>query len=562
MLDPYFSATKVKWILDNVEGARARAERGELAFGTVDSWLIWHLTSGHKHVTDVTNASRTLLFNIVKGEWDPEMLKLFGVPESMLPEVGWSSERVGEVTTTLGLGGVAIAGIAGDQQAALFGQLCWNAGEAKNTYGTGCFLLQNIGTEFVRSRHKLITTVAASAQKRLEYALEGSIFIGGAVVQWLRDNLKLIGASAEVEALAASVPDTGGVVFVPAFVGLGAPHWDAHAAGMLIGLRRDTGPGQIARAALEAIAFQVADVLEAVHSETGAPLKELRVDGGAAVNDLLMQFQADVLGVPVVRPRVTETTALGAAYLAGLATGFWASADALRAERKGDVRFEPKMARGSGPSGAGAGKRPWSGQRGGPPNRCVGRPCGLFAELQRLADLLVPAFQRLFEFEHEFAGVGAVDEAVIEAEAEVLHGANGDGVVAFGVGEHGGLFAQAADGEDGRLGLVDDGHAELAAKGAGVGEREGGSADFVGRELFGAGAEGEIGDGAGEIGEAALLGLADDGHDEAPVERDGDAEMDVLVVADGEAVAVFSSEALTMGKRRSAATAAAAMKGM
>jgi glycerol kinase len=346
VLDPYFSATKVKWILDHVEGARARAERGELAFGTVDSWLVWHLTSGHKHVTDVTNASRTLLFNVVKGEWDKEMLRLFGIPESMLPEVAWSSERVGEVTTTLGLGGVAIAGIAGDQQAALFGQLCWSAGEAKNTYGTGCFLLQNIGTEFMRSKHKLITTVAASAQKRLEYALEGSIFIGGAVVQWLRDNLKLIARSGEVEALAASVADAGGVVFVPAFVGLGAPHWDAHAAGMLIGLRRDTGPGHIARAALEAIAFQVADVLEAVHSETGEPLHELRVDGGAAVNDLLMQFQADVLGVPVVRPRVTETTALGAAYLAGLATGFWASPDGLRAERKGDVRFEPKMAPG------------------------------------------------------------------------------------------------------------------------------------------------------------------------------------------------------------------------
>ncbi|MGA2570811.1 MAG: glycerol kinase GlpK [Terracidiphilus sp.] len=343
VLDPYFSATKVKWILDHVEGAQARAERGELAFGTVDSWLVWHLTSGHKHVTDVTNASRTLLFNVVKGEWDAELLKLFGIPESMLPEVAWSSQHVGEVTTTLGLGGVPIAGIAGDQQAALFGQLCWSAGEAKNTYGTGCFLLQNIGTEFMRSRHRLITTVAASAQKRLEYAFEGSIFIGGAVVQWLRDNLKLIGSSAEVEALAASVPDTNGVVFVPAFVGLGAPHWDAHAAGMLIGLRRDTGPGHIARAALEAIAFQVADVLEAVHSETGAPLTALRVDGGAAVNDLLMQFQADVLGVPVVRPRVTETTALGAAYLAGLATGFWASPDALRAERKGDVRFEPKM---------------------------------------------------------------------------------------------------------------------------------------------------------------------------------------------------------------------------
>jgi glycerol kinase len=350
VLDPYFSATKVRWILDNVPGARARAERGELAFGTVDSWLVWHLTSGMRHVTDVTNASRTLLYNIVKGEWDDELLRIFGVPANMLPKVVWSSDHIGDVTTSLGLGGVAIAGIAGDQQAALFGQLCWKAGEAKNTYGTGCFLLQNIGTGrngdgtgFVRSKHKLITTLAASAQKRLEYALEGSIFIGGAVVQWLRDNLRLIGSSAEVEALARSVPDTGGVVFVPAFVGLGAPHWDPHAGGLVIGLRRDTKPGHIARAALESIAFQVADVLEAVQSETGTPLGALRVDGGAAVNDLMMQFQADVLGVPVVRPRVTETTALGAAYLAGLATGFWASPDALRAKRQGDVRFEPRM---------------------------------------------------------------------------------------------------------------------------------------------------------------------------------------------------------------------------
>lgn len=342
VLDPYFSATKVEWILDNVAGARACAERGELAFGTVDSWLIWHLTSGQRHVTDVTNASRTLLFNIVKGAWDPELLGIFGIPGSMLPEVVWSSERVGEVTTTLGLGGASIAGIAGDQQAALFGQLCWGAGEAKNTYGTGCFLLQNIGSTFARSKHRLITTVAASAGKRLEYALEGSIFIGGAVVQWLRDNLKLIGSSGDVEALAASVPDTGGVVFVPAFVGLGAPHWDAHAGGLLIGLRRDTKPGHIARAALESIAFQVADVLKAVESET-TPLAALRVDGGASVNNLLMQFQADLLGVPVVRPQVTETTALGAAYLAGLATGFWAGPAELRVKRQGDVRFEPKM---------------------------------------------------------------------------------------------------------------------------------------------------------------------------------------------------------------------------
>jgi glycerol kinase len=345
VIDPYFSATKIKWILDSVAGARERAGRGELAFGTVDSWLIWHLTSGNRHVTDVTNASRTLLFNVVEGKWDPELLRIFGVPESMLPDVVWSSERVGEVTTTLGLGGVAIAGIAGDQQAALFGQLCWQPGDAKNTYGTGCFLLQNIGTKFVRSKHKLITTIAASAQQRLEYALEGSIFIGGAVVQWLRDNLRLIGASAEVEALAAGEKDAGGLMFVPAFVGLGAPHWDPHAGGLLIGLRRDTRPGHIARAALESIAFQVADVLEAVHSETSEPLAALRVDGGAAVNDLLMQFQADLLGVPVVRPRVTETTALGAAYLAGLATGFWHSTDDLKSSRQGDTRFEPKMNR-------------------------------------------------------------------------------------------------------------------------------------------------------------------------------------------------------------------------
>jgi len=344
VIDPYFSATKLKWILDNVPGARTQAERGQLAFGTVDSWLIWKMTSGKYHVTDMTNASRTMLFKIVGGDWDQELLRIFDIPDSLLPRVAWSSERVGEVTTTLGLGGAMIAGIAGDQQAALFGQLCWNAGEAKNTYGTGCFLLQNIGTQFVRSKHRLITTLAASAERRLEYALEGSIFIGGAVVQWLRDNMRFIGSSAEVGTLARAVKDSGGVVFVPAFVGLGAPHWDPHAGGLIIGLRRDTTPAHIARAALESIAFQVADVLEAVHGEINTPLGALRVDGGAAVNDLLMQFQADVLGVPVVRPRVTETTALGAAYLAGLAVGFWAGPDDLRSKRKGDVRFEPRMA--------------------------------------------------------------------------------------------------------------------------------------------------------------------------------------------------------------------------
>jgi glycerol kinase len=353
VLDPYFSATKIAWILDNVAGARAQAEAGKLAAGTVDSWLIWHLTSGGSstpvHVTDQTNASRTLLYNIVEGRWDEDLLKLFNIPASILPEVRWSSEKIAEVNTSLGLGGIPIAGIAGDQQAALFGQLCFSPGEAKNTYGTGCFLLQNIGTGFLQSKNRLITTLAASANKKLEYALEGSIFIGGAVVQWLRDNLKLINSSAEVELLAASVPDTDGVVFVPAFVGLGAPHWDPHASGLIIGLRRSTQPGHIARAALESIAFQVADALEAMQQDsaagTGASLPALRVDGGAAVNDLMMQFQADVLGVPVIRPQVTETTALGAAYLAGLATGFWSDPAELRTQRQNDVRFEPKLAR-------------------------------------------------------------------------------------------------------------------------------------------------------------------------------------------------------------------------
>ena len=351
VLDPYFSATKLAWILDNVPGARKQAEAGNLAMGTIDSWLIWHLTGGEGHtavhVTDQTNASRTLLYNIVEGRWDEELLKLFNIPESILPEVRWSSERIGTVTTSHGLEGIPIAGIAGDQQAALFGQLCFQPGEAKNTYGTGCFLLQNVGTKFLQSENRLITTLAASADRRLEYALEGSIFIGGAVVQWLRDNLKLISSSSEVEALAATVPDTDGVVFVPAFVGLGAPHWDPHASGLIIGLRRSTQPGHIARAALESIAFQVADVLEAMQKDSasgaGTHLPSLRVDGGAAVNDLMMQFQACVLGVPVIRPQVTETTALGAAYLAGLATGFWGSAEDLRAQRQKDTRFEPKL---------------------------------------------------------------------------------------------------------------------------------------------------------------------------------------------------------------------------
>ena len=351
VLDPYFSATKAAWILDHVPGARARAEAGELAMGTIDTWLIWNLTNGGDgsavHVTDQTNASRTLLYNIVKGAWDEDLLKLFRIPAAILPEVKWSSEVVGKVNTTHGLGGIPIAGIAGDQQAALFGQLCFSAGEAKNTYGTGCFLLQNVGHTFLESKNRLITTLAASADRKLEYALEGSIFIGGAVVQWLRDNLRIIHASSDVEALAASVPDSNGVVFVPAFVGLGAPYWDPHASGTLIGLGRGTQPGHIARAALEAVAFQVADALEAMQQDSasgaGTRLSSLRVDGGAAVNNLMMQFQADILGVPVVRPRVTETTALGAAYLAGLATGFWAGPEDLRAQRQSDTRFEPGL---------------------------------------------------------------------------------------------------------------------------------------------------------------------------------------------------------------------------
>ncbi len=341
LIDPYFSSSKIAWILENVSGARQKAEAGKLAFGTVDSWLIWNLTSGKKHVTDRTNASRTMLYNIVEDKWDEDLLKLFGIPQSMMPEVVWSSQRIGQVTTSLGLETTEIAGIAGDQQAALFGQLCVHPGDAKNTYGTGCFLLQNIGTKFVLSEKRLITTLICSLDKQLEYALEGSIFIGGAVVQWLRDSLHLIQRSSEVNALASTVEDSDGVVLVPAFVGLGAPYWDPYATGLLIGLRRGTKPGHIARAAEESIAFQVADVIEAMDAETKCPFKELRVDGGAAVDDLLMQFQADLLGVPVIRPAVNETTALGAAYLAGLAVGFWNSPEEIRKLRAADTRYEP-----------------------------------------------------------------------------------------------------------------------------------------------------------------------------------------------------------------------------
>lgn len=346
LLSPYFSATKVAWILDNVPGARASAEAGKLAFGTVDSWLVWNLTSGKRHITDRTNASRTLLYNIVEDRWDADLLKIFNIPASVMPEVVWSSEQVGEVSTTLGLEDVQIAGIAGDQQSALFGQLCVTPGSAKNTYGTGCFLLQNIGTEFVLSEDRLITTMICSAEKKVEYAFEGSIFIGGAVVQWLRDNMKMFRTSAEVEALAASVPDSDGVVFVPAFTGLGAPYWDAHARGLIIGLQRGTQTGHIARAAIESIAFQVTDVLRIMNAGSKDPFTELRVDGGAAANDLLMQFQADLLGLPVRRPATLETTALGAAYLAGLASGFWSGVPELQQHRAQDTIFEPNADRG------------------------------------------------------------------------------------------------------------------------------------------------------------------------------------------------------------------------
>ncbi len=345
VIDAYFSGSKIRWILDHVPGARARAEAGKLAFGTVDSWLVWKLTSGAVHITDVTNASRTMLFNINTLAWDDELLALLGVPASMLPEVRASSEVYGQVSTSLGVAEVPIAGIAGDQQSALFGQMCVSPGLTKNTYGTGCFLLQNTGTRPVASANRLVTTVAWKIGDRTEYALEGSVFIGGAVVQWLRDGLGLIPRSADVEALAASVEDNGGVYLVPAFAGLGAPHWDPYARGLIVGITRGTTSGHVARAALESIAYQVDDLLEAVSRDSGIRLAELRVDGGASTNDGLMQFQADLLGVPVVRPEVTETTALGAAYLAGLAVGFWKSPAEIAGQWRVDRRFEPSMPR-------------------------------------------------------------------------------------------------------------------------------------------------------------------------------------------------------------------------
>ena len=341
VIDAYFSATKVQWILQNVKGARAKAKAGTLAFGTVDSWLVWNLTGGKVHVTDASNASRTMLYNIVKGDWDDELLAIFGVPRSMLPEVRSSSEVYGE--TSLFGGSIPIAGIAGDQQAALFGQVCTKPGMVKNTYGTGCFMLMNTGTKPIASKNNLLTTVAWRIGDRTEYALEGSIFIAGAVVQWLRDGLEMIRTSADVEALAASVPDTGGVYLVPAFAGLGAPHWDQYARGTMVGLTRGTTKAHIARAALEGIALQVMDVLKAMEADSGIKLAELRVDGGASANDLLMQLQADLLNVPVVRPKVAETTALGAAYLAGLAVGYWKNQADIGRQWQVDKRFKPKM---------------------------------------------------------------------------------------------------------------------------------------------------------------------------------------------------------------------------
>ncbi|MEX2171578.1 MAG: glycerol kinase GlpK [Pirellulales bacterium] len=343
LFDPYFSGTKFAWILEHVPGARLKAESGELACGTIDSWLLYNLTGGQLHVTDVSNASRTLLLNIHTCQWDDELLECLGVPRAMLPEVRSSSEVYGEVSASAALNGVPLAGIAGDQQAALFGQACYERGAAKNTYGTGCFALVNTGEQAVASQHKLLTTVAWRIGNQTEYALEGSVFVGGAVVRWLRDELKLIKSSEEVEQLAASVPDSGGVYLVPAFAGLGAPYWDPYARGTIVGMTLGTSNAHLARAAVDSIALQTADLIDAMRLDSGSPIAELRVDGGASVNDAMLQFQADILQVPVVRPKVTETTALGAAYLAGLAAGVWKSRDEIARKWQVDRRFEPQM---------------------------------------------------------------------------------------------------------------------------------------------------------------------------------------------------------------------------
>ena len=341
IIDAYFSATKIKWILDNVPGARERANNGKLLFGTVDTWLIWRLTRGEVHVTDVSNASRTMLFNINTLQWDDELLKMFDIPRSMMPEVRSSSEIYGHTKTTIFAHKVPIAGIAGDQQAALFGQMCIEPGMVKNTYGTGCFLLMNSGDKPIISQNNLITTVAWKIGDKVNYALEGSIFVGGSVVQWLRDGLGVIKSSSEVEELASRVPDTNGVYFVPALTGLGAPWWDQYARGTIVGISRGTTTAHIARAAIEGIAFQTMDITAAMSRDAGLPLRELKVDGGASRNNLLMQFQADILGTRVIRPRVVETTALGAAYLAGLAVGYWSSVEQIRKQWHVDRIFEP-----------------------------------------------------------------------------------------------------------------------------------------------------------------------------------------------------------------------------
>ncbi len=343
VVDAYFSGTKIRWLLDNVAGAREKASRGELAFGTIDSWLIWKLTNGALHITDASNACRTMLYNIHTGSWDSELLSLLNIPSSLLPEVRSSSEVYGKTAAGLLGAQIPIAGIGGDQQAATFGQAALKPGMVKNTYGTGCFMLLNTGEKPVTSNHKLLTTVAWNIDNRTTYALEGGIFIAGAVVQWLRDGLGIIRNSEEVEALAASVPDTDGVYLVPAFVGLGAPHWDSYARGTITGLSRGSTAAHIARAALESIAYQTADVLDAMRQDSEIEILELRVDGGASRNDLLMQFQADLLGIPVVRPRVTETTALGAAYLAGLAVGYWKTQAELADLWQMDKQFEPTI---------------------------------------------------------------------------------------------------------------------------------------------------------------------------------------------------------------------------
>lgn len=342
IIDAYFSGTKIRWILENVPGARERAERGELRFGTVDSWLVWNLTGGHEHVTDVSNASRTMLFNIHTLQWDAELLDILGVPLSMMPQVKSSSEVYGR-TSLLGED-VPVSGIAGDQQAALFGQMCTEQGAVKNTYGTGCFLLMNTGEKPIVSKNNLLTTIAWKLDGKVTYALEGSIFVAGSVVQWLRDGLGIIRSSSEVEALAASVPDAGGVYMVPALTGLGAPYWDQYAKGSIHGITRGTTAAHIARAALEGIAFQTMDIVSAMEKDAGVPLGELKVDGGASRNNLLMQFQSDVLGTKVVRPLVTETTALGAAYLAGLAVGFWKSINEVKRQWQAERIFTPTMA--------------------------------------------------------------------------------------------------------------------------------------------------------------------------------------------------------------------------